>query len=625
MRYLVGWSVFFVSAVAGCGTSAVDPEPSPFCRSGESRPCVSSSGCEGEETCAETGDEFGPCMCREAGVDAAPEAAVEPESGPADAQNEPACQGDEAKCEGLTPWVCDSGSWEEQVTCDFLCEQGRCLGECVPGTARCDGVTPQTCGASASWVSGEDCEFVCSSGVCEGECVPGASRCDGLMVQQCDVYGEWHDETACSYLCIAGGCTGDCEPGAVRCVGLTAQVCDSNGDWQDESTCPFVCSSGACVGECVPGSLSCDGAVAHECDADGVWDAGSLCPFVCASGVCMGSCVPGSLGCDGTVPKTCDGSGSWVLGSPCGGLTPSCSAGQCVAETPSPSCQGMVPGCGPQQDSDCCASAVVPGGTFNRRNDPAYPATVSDFRLDLYEITVGRFRAFLEAGGGVQTAPPATGAGAHPLIPNSGWQEAWNDELPPTLADLQTRVHYCKYAPHTNQPGPNEYRPMSCIDWYLSFAFCAWDGGRLPTTTEWEYAAAGGDEQRYFPWSSPPDSQLIEPTHASYYVNQTLECYGDGVAGCGVTDQIVVGTKPAGYARWGHAEMSGNVWEWVLDWYSIDLPTPCHDCAELDPVSIFRGLRGSSFISVPYYLPTAATYELQPDHHSLGAGARCAR
>src|SRR5664279_1243102 len=52
--------------------------------------------------------------------------------------------------------------------------------------------------------------------------------------------------------------------------------------------------------------------------------------------------------------------------------------------------------CGPSRTSDCCGSSVVPGGTYFRDvveagvEGGASPATVSSFRLDTYEITVGR-------------------------------------------------------------------------------------------------------------------------------------------------------------------------------------------------------------------------------------------
>src|SRR5262245_38096411 len=79
-----------------------------------------------------------------------------------------------------------------------------------------------------------------------------------------------------------------------------------------------------------------------------------------------------------------------------------------------PHCE-LLTNCGPMQNVSCCDSKVVTGGMFLRGYDVATdnmftdmtaPATVSAFRLDTYEVTVGRFRQFVEAGLGTQQNPP---------------------------------------------------------------------------------------------------------------------------------------------------------------------------------------------------------------------------
>ncbi|WP_437754310.1 formylglycine-generating enzyme family protein [Sorangium sp. So ce1389] len=187
-----------------------------------------------------------------------------------------------------------------------------------------------------------------------------------------------------------------------------------------------------------------------------------------------------------------------------------------------PSCAGLPAACGPSANEDCCKSLLVPGGTFARSYDGVdyldrnYPATVSDFYLDRYEITVGRFRAFVNAGMGTQASPPGDGTGAHPKIPGSGWNPAWNTKLPPNTAALKSALTCFVHQSWTDTAGSNETRPVNCLDWYMAFAFCAWDGGRLATEAEWNYAASGGSEHRYYPWSQPATSTTIDDSYAVY-------------------------------------------------------------------------------------------------------------
>jgi formylglycine-generating enzyme required for sulfatase activity len=262
---------------------------------------------------------------------------------------------------------------------------------------------------------------------------------------------------------------------------------------------------------------------------------------------------------------------------------------------------------------------LVPGGTFDRSydgvdfKDPNYPATVDDFYLDKYEITVGRFRQFVNAGMGTQTKPPAAGAGVHPLIAGSGWNSAWNTNLKANTAALTTAMKCnSSYQTWTDTAGSNESRPQNCIDWYEAFAFCAWDGGRLATEAEWNYAAAGGSEQRAYPWSNPPTSTTIDDSYAVY-------CGGS----CSSTQNV--GSKsPKGDGKWGHADLAGNVWEWTVDWYA-NYTTACNNCADLTDASN-RVFRGGSFTDFASYLRSAdRSFSYLPEYHSYNFGARCAR
>ena len=303
------------------------------------------------------------------------------------------------------------------------------------------------------------------------------------------------------------------------------------------------------------------------------------------------------------------------------------------------SCRTLAATCGLNGTDSCCTSLEVPGGSYDRSFDLAGdansgarsdPATVSNFRLDKYEVTVERFRAFVNAGLGTQSSPPPPGAGAHPNIPGSGWDPAWNANLMPDTATLVANL-ICDSKFHnqtwTDTPAGNEHRPIDCLSWYEAMAFCAWYGGYLPTEAEWNYAAAGGDQQRAYPWSSPAGSLTpLNGAHASYDPNDGANCVGDGMPGCAVTDLVPVGTKPAGDGLWGQSDLAGNADEWTLDWFATTRTymNPCTDCANLT-AEISRVVRGGAFDLDEHEMRTGfRTYNV-PGGRDVDLGVRCAR
>jgi formylglycine-generating enzyme len=319
----------------------------------------------------------------------------------------------------------------------------------------------------------------------------------------------------------------------------------------------------------------------------------------------------------------CDARCAVEAGFSCTGTPSACSR----------SCNGLPKTCGPNGTDDCCASGVVAGGSFSRDNDRAYQATVSTFRLDNYEITVGRFRKFV-AGYPANMPSAGSGKNSHNAT-DSGWDATWNSTALALTQDDLTQAISCSSSgatagsalnyTHQTWTENNDSRPMNCLDWYEAEAFCIWDGGRLPTEAEWNYAATGGAEQRTYPWGSTepgPDSALA--AYSCHYPNLSAPC--SGVANIlGVSNIAAVGSIPAGNGRWGQSDLAGNVSEWVQD---IDLQyvNPCLDCATVSPANGFRIPRGGSFTDPAHRLRTSARlFNLTATTHTYTVGARCAR
>ena len=253
------------------------------------------------------------------------------------------------------------------------------------------------------------------------------------------------------------------------------------------------------------------------------------------------------------------------------------------------------------------------------REEPEHPVTVSTFRLDKFEVTVGRFRRFFDAYDGT---PPAVGAGANPHVENSGWDPSWDPALPADRATLETDLICDDVLTWTSAPSIYESRPMACTTWYEAFAFCAWDGGRLPTEAEWEYAAAGGPENRRFPWGAdPPDDQ-----------NQlaVVDCAFGGTPGtCDITDIPAVGSFPGGRGRYGQMDLAGSVMEAVLDFenqtfYGEPSATGT-DVANLTDSSEYREVRGGNWITAGIDTRAAKRLGVHPRDRWDGVGFRCAR
>jgi formylglycine-generating enzyme len=308
-----------------------------------------------------------------------------------------------------------------------------------------------------------------------------------------------------------------------------------------------------------------------------------------------------------------------------------------------PSCQSSGPGltdCGAEPES-CCRSPLVPGGAFFRTYDndgtgatnTAAPATISDFRLDKYPVTVGRYRKFVEAWDGGSGYTPAVGSGKHghlhggdgladsgaPGSYETGWTTSDNDNLAPNSDNLECQSGSYTW---TRTVEGNENLPINCVNWWEAYAFCIWDGGFLPSEAEYVYAAAGGTEQRRYPWGSTPPAGSQD--YAIYDCN-----YPDGPTDtCEKTVRNIapVGTARLGNGRWGHLDLVGNLMAWYLDWFSPSYVSPCEDCAYLAEGS-GRAPRDGYFTSTDENLLLASYRNngFYPTNRFYSFGFRCAR
>jgi sulfatase modifying factor 1 len=244
-------------------------------------------------------------------------------------------------------------------------------------------------------------------------------------------------------------------------------------------------------------------------------------------------------------------------------------------------------------------------------------------------VTVGRFRQFVSAwNNGAGYTPPA-GSGKHTHVNGgqglansggsgtyeTGWATADNSNIAPTTANLTSNCSSA-YATWTSAPGP-ENLPINCLNWYEAYAFCIWDGGFLPSEAEWEYAAAGGNQQREYPWgTAAPGTSSVYAIYGCYYPSGSGTCSG-------VTNIAPVGVATAGAGLWGQLDLAGNQEQWVVDWYA-NYANPCSDCAYMTAASGVPIRGGSYGFDVSALVPPYRS-EYPKTGRNSGVGVRCAR
>src|SRR5581483_10643846 len=256
--------------------------------------------------------------------------------------------------------------------------------------------------------------------------------------------------------------------------------------------------------------------------------------------------------------------------------------------TPAPASPALPPGT-LRTDPGGIVQVWVPAGCFQMGSDPAKDKAAAkeeqpmhevcithSFWLDQFLVTNAAFDKFVKDGG---------------YTKNEYWSpDGWKWLQANRIKGPQNASKFSD---------PNH--PRIGVSWYEADAYARWRGGRLPTEAEWEYAARGPKSPIY-PWGDTWDKTKANVNSA------------------GVT---VVVTYEKGKSWVGAYDMSGNVWQWVADWYlDTYYLQKVKDDPQGPPSTGSHTLRGGAWDYTETYARSANRYDLAPDSRGFDIGFR---
>jgi len=173
----------------------------------------------------------------------------------------------------------------------------------------------------------------------------------------------------------------------------------------------------------------------------------------------------------------------------------------------------------------------VPGGAFTMGCDtgldsekPARTVQIDAFLMDKTEVTVGRYRRFVEEAKYL-TEVERRGYGL--ILKKNFWYK---------VPGTSWRV--------PGYPSTEEH-PVTCVTWADAAAYARWAGNELPTEAQWERAARGSDGRSH-PWGEGKAAERA--------------CFGAALP-------TPAGSFPGGASPWGILDLAGNVSELCSDWW----------------------------------------------------------